>query len=126
MAEQRVPHALLQQRIRNRLIDYFEIASSLDLIASFGAFEIINMWDDLVVDPEFSDEPVFSPFERKAIQVIGEILSRCAAETEQDVFCASTLAKSQSWQQLRDAATAALSEFQKRGRFPNDTVEILT
>ncbi|HID03063.1 MAG TPA: hypothetical protein EYP18_07650, partial [Desulfobacterales bacterium] len=53
---------LLNQRIRNRIIEVLEITSSQSDLEKFGANEAVNMWEDWVDDERIKDyvEPVFT------------------------------------------------------------------
>jgi hypothetical protein len=113
---------LVQQRVRNRISEYFDLASSLEDIARFGAFEVINMWEDWVADPksDFFAEPVFSQLEQAAIRRFHAVWDHCADQTSEDIFDAQTLRELECWRGFRDAASSALKLFEHRGRFSED------
>lgn len=58
-----ISELLLQQRVRNRIIEHFDGATSFEGVAKIGAFEEIEMLIDWVqppLDAEFFSGPVFS------------------------------------------------------------------
>ncbi len=124
MADQ-ISKTLLQQRIRNRLIEYFEWASSFETIASFGAFETINSWEDWVHSSELSffHEPVFSPDEHDAITAFYKIWDAAAEATKEDVFDQAELRWRDPWVLFVETAAAALETFLQRGRFSEEEEE---
>ncbi len=40
-----VPWRLIQQRMRNRMIEYLDL--TYEVVSEFGAFETINRWEDV-------------------------------------------------------------------------------
>ena len=120
-----VSSLLVKQRIRNRIIENLEFASSFDQIAKTGAFEAINMWEDFVTGESFDyfDEPVFSILEQDAIRQFHVVWEECASQTKDDIFDARALEEIACWKNLQTIAASAVAVFQKRGRFSNDTLE---
>lgn len=112
---------LLQQRIRNRIIEYFDL--SYEEIAKFGAFEIINMWQDFVPegwDENFFKEPVFSKKEQAHIKQFCEIWGRTAEATPADIFDKETLQNSIDWSTFVSEAKKAHKLFEERGKFSEE------
>lgn len=118
-----VSSTLIQQRVRNRIVEYFEIASSFQEIGNFGAFEVIEMWEDWVnpADLTFLAEPVFSLPEQDTIRQFCVIWEVCASETEENIFDTDSLSKIDSWQIFRNAAASALNVFFIRGKFSENS-----
>ncbi len=113
---------LLQQRVRNRIADVLDQASSFEGIARFGAFEVINRWEDWVSKPkeDFFAEPVFSELEQAAIRRFHAIWDKCAEQTNEDTFDAHALSELEQWRAFRMAAESTLKLFEQRGRFSED------
>lgn len=117
-----ISNTLLQQRIRNRLIEYFD--TSLEEIASWGAFEVINQWEDIVPngwETAFFTEPVFSPEEQVRIRKFCSTWSLTADATSDNIFSIAELNSSPEWQAFLREAKSALGCFVKRGKFDEDT-----
>ena len=113
---------LLQQRVRNRMIDVLEIAASFEDIARWGTFEVINRWEDWYhgPDPAFFAEPVFSPEELRQIDVFTAAWDATPQIDEPQFFKSEEIHGLTHWQRFRAAAQEALSIFEKRGRFSED------
>jgi len=122
---------IVAQRIRNRIIDYFELASSFDKQLEYEhaapihvPHEIINQWEDW--NPESIanvGEPVFESHESEAIAAFSRIWNQVAEATPNPLPPLRELQQSSQWNVLRGAAEVALLVFLKRGRFPEE-VEI--
>ena len=116
---------LTQQRIRNRLIEYFDWAASFEDIAEMGAFETINSWEDWAdCDSSFFVEPVFSLSEQKEIRDFYTAWNAASDGTPKDIFDAKTLSDMECWREFRTAAEVALHVFQQRGKFSEDEKEV--
>ena len=116
---------LFQQRIRNGIIEYFDGAASFEEIAKFGAFEWINMWEDIVPEPfdvDFYSEPVFSRHELAAIEIFRSIWSDTSDATPEDVFAAHKLSQSRHWKKFVGTAKSNFDLFMQRGKFSNEKV----
>ena len=113
---------LLQQRVRNRMMDVLEIAASFENIARFGSYEVINRWGDWHHGPApaFYAEPVFSPEEVRQIIAFAVVLDEAAEIDEPQYFKPEQLYGLMHWRRLRAAAEEALAVFERRGRFPED------
>ncbi len=64
-----ISELLLNQRIRNRIIEVLEVYASVDDQKFFGTGEVVNMWEDWVDDKRLPGyrEPIFSKQEQLAI-----------------------------------------------------------
>lgn len=120
-----VSEILLKQRIRNRLIEYFGIASSYDDIAKFGAYETIEMLEDWISssDLTYFSEPVFSSEEQAELKNFYAAWETASDETKEDVFDSEILRKKHCWVSFREAAMSAQSIFLKRGHFSEEKEE---
>jgi len=112
---------LFQQRIRNRIIEYFDV--SFEEITKWGTDEIINMWEDIVPngwDEGFFCEPVFSQKEQTHIKRFCLIWERAAEATSENIFNINTLKGSLDWSEFVHEAQTALKLFEERGKLPEE------
>ena len=130
-ANERPSGRVVEQRIRNRVREYFEVASSYEAQRQYERdapiahvpYEVINQWDDWVKHDPREDShqlEVYSPDEVEAL---------CDYQAALDVACHAVsdnyppLDEVQSlpeWHQLRQAAGAALAVFARRGKLPEE------
>ena len=125
-----VSRIVLAQRIRNRIIEYLETASSFEEQLEYQAAapiafipaEMINQWEDWVHDPNdaFFAEPVFSPAEQDAIKAFNGVWDSVADDTPDPLPELSVLMETEPWQRLQEAAMRALEVFRRRGKFDED------
>ena len=112
---------LLQQRLRNRLIDYFD--TSFEEIAQWGTDEYINMWEDIMTDgwdEEFFSKPVFSHAEQMRLKRFCLIWDLTAKSTKQVIFKVKELQSHPEWIKFIYEANSAFDNFNERGMFSND------
>jgi len=114
------------RRVRNRIIEYLELASSFDaqrqLQASAPAMsaadEVLNQWEDWVT-PDWKQhftEPVFSAKERNGIAQFARVWSEIADGAPHPLPRLETLFATPNWQSLQRAAATLLAVFLLRGR----------
>jgi hypothetical protein len=117
------------QRIRNRIIEYLELASSFENQRQYQsvapvnvANEIINRWEDCVREPRDSGfaAPVFSAAEQEAVAQFHNIWIAVAANTPDSLPDLESLFTTAEWQRLRAAALLALHVFLARGKLSED------
>lgn len=127
---------VLLQGVRNRLIDYLEVAASFEAQMTFSeqspqvnvALEVLEQWADWV-GPEWQDDfisPVFSPDELLAIGLFQDVWLGCRGRLLQDFAELPVLAElfdHRDWRSLRVGAEMLLVFMMKRGRL-SETVEI--
>jgi hypothetical protein len=126
-AEDHIP-AAIEARIRNRIIEYLELAASFEAQVAYQArapvhvpHEVINQCRDWVPeDPaeRFSASPAFSYDELAAVTAYDALWNEVAAETPDPLPALSELQSSAAWRRLRDGARRALAVFAARGRLP--------
>ncbi len=125
---------LLRQRLRNNIIDYLELASSVDEQRSYERNvpiaqvpnEMINQWEDVVDARDFDwyCPPVFSPHENVALRQFHEIWNQVADETPNPMpDTIEALIGTEPWSRLISAAQLALAVFERRGRFDPEIEE---
>ena len=123
---------LVLQRVRNRIIEYLELAASYERQRTYQrnvpvnvVNEVINMWEDQV-QPNWRDwltAPVFSPAEQDAISYFCEVWTRVAEAIPDRWPELEKTIGTRDWEDLRHAAEQTVAVFADRGRFPEE-VEI--
>jgi len=110
-------HQLVEQRIRNRLVEWLEAAACAGETEDIG--ELVNQWSDWT-----NDEPVAERFGSAAFTPPElQALARVQADLEQ--FCRVTprllrLDDGADWSNVKASAVAALGVFSARGFLPED------
>ena len=120
-----ISRILLDQRIRNRIIEYLETASSYEEQLQYEANvpivhvpnEMINEWADYVdLDRDDYRGPVYSTEEKAAIIRFDGIWNQVIEETPEKMPSLETLLGSPPWEKLRIGAQEALDVFRLRGK----------
>jgi hypothetical protein len=131
MGERNISDRLLQQRIRNRIIEYLEVASSPDEqrdyerrvpVAQVPA-EMIEQWSDSVdaEDLDWYAPPVFSRHENEAIRRFHDVWLVVVEQLPDPLpFTIEALIGTPLWDRLVAAARTALTIFEKRGRLDEE------
>lgn len=120
-----ISRKLLYQRLRNRVIELLEVYSSVEGIASMGAFEMINMVDDWL-PLDFDEAPmVFSDKEKEVIAKFIRLVNSASDTTDEDTWDTEWFRASKEWVRLSEFAKVALIVFSERGRFSEETEETL-
>lgn len=115
-----ISRQLLYQRLRNRVIELFEILSAIEDIARLGAFETINTVYDLL-PLDYGEAPkVFSVQEKEAIAEFIELVESASDVTNEDVWDVEWFESSQEWARLAAFAKTAVTMFYVRGWFSED------
>lgn len=121
---------VIDQRVRNRVIEYLEWASSEQHQREYQAAapinvanEIFNQWEDWVRDETIDRfaSPVFSISELAAIRRFHLAWNLSADETPDVMPELHDFIGTPPWQRLRSAAESALQAFCLRGRFDEET-----
>ncbi|ALN90951.1 hypothetical protein [Lysobacter gummosus] len=117
---------IINQRIRNRIIEYLELAASFEEQSQYQAAapyvhipnEIINQWEDWVHADwrEYMTAPTFSHDEVDAIERFHTVWDAVAADTPDPLPSLKILFGTQQWQRLASAAAEASAVFRVRGR----------
>jgi len=113
---------LVLQRVRNRIIEYFELAADPQAQAQFGPNTIINYWQDWqdLLYASRLPEPVFSASEHSAMQAFDLAWHTAADTTSNPMPSIVELRGNPIWQLLTSSAASALAVFAVRGRLPED------
>ncbi|MGQ0844784.1 MAG: hypothetical protein ACT4QF_11675 [Sporichthyaceae bacterium] len=124
---------VVDRRVRNRVIEYLELASSFEGQREYAARapsyvdipnEVVNQWDDWVRPSDLDGEAaVYTAAEVQTMSSYLEALDRANAavvDSYPDLAHVQTLPE---WQALREAALDALAVFAVRGRLSEDVEE---
>ncbi|WP_342115534.1 CPCC family cysteine-rich protein [Pseudoduganella sp. OTU4001] len=114
------------RRVRNRIIEYLELASSFEAQrrlqdaapAMSAPDEVLNQWEDWVT-PDWKQqfvEPVFSAEERNGIAQFAGVWRGIANGAPHPLPRLEVLFATPNWQSLQRAAAALLAVFLLRGR----------
>lgn len=124
---------LVEQRIRNRIIEYLRVASSFEEQREYQRNapiahvpnEMINQWEDWVpVDPRGREQSdVYSNAEMAALGDFHAVWNDVATRTPNPLPRIDETLALPEWEELRRAAASALAVFEERGTFSED-VEI--
>lgn len=121
-----ISRTLLDQRLRNRVIELLELCASFEDIATLGAFEVINMIDDwLPLESDkalnvFETSKVFSENEKQATAQFFKLMENAAEVTDQDCWDVAWFESSSEWVELSKFSKETLEIFAKRGRFSEE------
>ncbi len=121
---------LVAQRVRNRIIEYWQTASSFEAQLEYEAAvpivhvpkEMINEWEDWVQSdhPEWYVEPVYSLAEQVAIRDFHTVWQSVLNDTPDTLPPLSDLIGTEPWERLRAGAERALTVFDLRGKFDEE------
>jgi len=128
---ERPSRRVVDQRIRNRVIEYFEVAASFeaqrkcerDIPIVHVPYEVISEWKDWVwKDPrQDSDLPgIYTQEEFQALcdyQVVWEVATKAVPDDFPSLAQVQALP---DWGKLRSTAESALAVFGRRGKMPED------
>jgi hypothetical protein len=122
---------VIEQRIRNRVIEYLDLARSYDAQRDYEQrvpianvpYEVINMWED-----NFPRDPrehanvldVFSSDEIAAIRRFHEVWNAAAGAVPENFPSLTEVQALPEWDHLRRAAESASEVFGRRGPMPED------
>jgi hypothetical protein len=134
MHESGVSDRVVQQRIRNRVIDYLQLASSFEEQREYAAtapvnipYEVINQWEDWVSeDPRTAEEhsDVYSGEEIEALGRVHTVWEAAAAQLPDDYPSILEAQALPAWEALRVEAENALAVFMQHGRMPEDIEQV--
>jgi hypothetical protein len=117
---EKISGQLLYQRMRNRVIELLDLYSSLEDVAKFGAFEVLEMVDDwLPLDYEKGPQ-VFSVSEQDVISSFLKLKETASDCTVNDVWDVRWFEKSEEWSNISKFAMQSHALFMVRGRFSEE------
>jgi hypothetical protein len=122
---------VVDQRIRNRIIECLELAASYDDQLAYETsvpfvnvpYEVINGWEDWVPPPPrtlVNDLSVFSTAELQAIDDFRPAWDAAGDAIGDDHPSVRDVQAMPEWSELRQRAEAALTVFRDRGKLPED------
>lgn len=122
---------IVQQRIRNRIMEYLEIAASFseqrryaDLVPQVNVpYEVINQWQDWVPSGTFEGDAssgAFSDDEIAALVTYGEVWHETADSIPDDYPSIELVQSLVPWQRLRSQAKETLRVLEIRGHFQEE------
>ena len=122
---------MVEQRIRNRVIEYFDLAASFGEQRQYERavpfvnvpYEVINMWEDNFPKDPSKDSNllvVYSPDEVKAIRNFHVVWDVAADAVPTNYPTLAEVQALPAWEQLRHAAAFAREVFARRGTMPED------
>ena len=122
---------LIEQRVRNRIIEYLELASSFedqrryehDVPIAHVPYEVINQWGDQVWkhpsrNPHNLD--IYDAAEVEALVRYQEVLEAVTRAVPDDYPPLREVQTMPEWRLLRDTAEQTLGVLMRRGKFPED------
>jgi hypothetical protein len=130
MCGNELPARVIEQRVRNRIIEYLSLAASFQQQRAYQASvpaisvpnEVINQWQDWVSEQSFPGfgPPVFTSNELAALAAFGRAWEQVARNTPSPLPPVDETVALPQWEHLRAAAEAAREVFEQRGRLPED------
>lgn len=131
MEDPKPSRRVVSQRIRNRIIEYFDLVASYEAQVEYEQrvpfvnipYEVINQWEDSV--PPLPNAPVdhldvFSAEELREIDLFRSVWDAAADAIGKDFPSLAFVQSLPEWNRLRERAMTAGSVFQKRGLLPED------
>jgi len=117
-----VDSAIVKQRIRNRQIEWLEMAVVPEDTASMGWYEFVELWDDVSAKTCFLcvTEPDFTKDEMSQLERIEELVTALADDPSKDSRDPEWLERNEFYDALRSQARIALLEFMKRGKLDEE------
>ena len=118
---------VVEQRVRNRVIEYLELAASFEeqvkyeqrASIAYVPSEVINQWQDWVWDVH-KPLSVYSEAEAAAMVTYEAVMEEANRATGDGWPSVREVQALPEWQAMRDAAQQALAVFMRRGFMPED------
>ncbi|QKE85100.1 hypothetical protein [Arthrobacter sp. NEB 688] len=122
---------IIEQRVRNRLIEYFQLASSYAAQAEYEhaappfvyvPHEVIEQWGDWVhhLDVVLDTSQVYTDEERGVLREFQRVWESAADAVGGDYPSLAAVQEIPAWETMRREAESALSVFSRRGRLPEE------
>lgn len=122
---------VVEQRIRNRIIEYLELAGSFEAQREYDRaapihvpYEVINQWQDWIPSLPWDLSDVYSAAEIEALENVQRVWADAADAVPDDYPTLDSVQRLPAWQRLRDEACAALEIFARRGRLSEDRIDL--
>ena len=131
MDESQPSERVVEQRIRNQIIEYFELAASYDEQLAYEKnvpiahvpYEVIDQWTDCVPAGTLKavkDPSVFSTSELHELHDFQLVWASTASAVPDDYPLLRDVQALPAWDRLRQQAERALRVFEVRGKLPED------
>lgn len=131
MSSERPSERVIEQRVRNRIIEHLELASSFEVQQAYQAevpfvnvpYEVINGWEDWVRPgswPLSGPSGALTDDEVDAVRTFTNVWDAVADEIPDDYPRLAEVQAMEAWNRLRDAAVVALAVFASRGPLSED------
>ena len=122
---------LVEQRMRNRLMEYLDLAASYEEQQAYEAavpmvhvpYEVINKWEDSFpngLERGLEQSSVYPAQEADALQRVRHAWEAAAQAIPDDYPPLRDAQALPQWEQLREAAASALAVFEQTGRLSED------
>ena len=113
------PPQVIDQRVRNRLIEYLEMISEYDSSPpEFDLNETLNQWEDWTPQPwneRFFPKPTFTPEETKALKSVNESWIELCESTPANISDEPAVTKTSAWTDFTEKSKLALEIMSQRG-----------
>jgi hypothetical protein len=121
---------VLLQRVRNRIIEYLEVAASFEVQRKYQDHapnvsvpnEVINQWEDWVSPTWEAElvEPVFTSDEGGGIKEFYAAWNKAIQQTPNPLPALEVLSQIPAWEALRNAAEKLGETFNRRGKLSEE------
>ncbi|WP_345267345.1 hypothetical protein [Nocardioides nanhaiensis] len=123
---------LIEQRIRNRIIEYLGLAASFEAQREYERevpiahipYEVINQWEDQVrTNPRENpyNTDIYDHAEVEALSSFQAVWDSVAAAVPENYPALAEVQAMPEWTLLRESAEDALGVLMRRGKFPEDS-----
>jgi hypothetical protein len=122
---------VVEQRIRNRVLEYFDLAASFERQREYEQaapiahvpYEVINQWGDNFprgLQRDLERSSVYSADEIAALRHFEKVLGSTCRAVPDDYPTLAEVQALPAWEELRQAAESAHNVFARRGKMPED------
>ena len=117
---------VVEQRIRNRLIEYLEMLITYEAgPRTVDLNEVINQWEDWNPPAHSQDsqfpEPTYTRSEAALLSLVAEAWEAFCVATPQNISSLSEVVRAPQWRSLVAAADSALHELLRRGKLSEES-----
>lgn len=121
MSDTGVSRKVVEQRVRNRLIEWLEVLTSYEANPPpFDLNELINQWDDWSLRESSYAADVYSATEVEHLALVAAALEEFCKATPPSISVEADALVRPKWTTLVLAGRSALSELHLRGRLSED------
>ena len=121
MSDTGVSRKVVEQRVRNRLIEWLEVLTSYEADPPpFDLNELINQWDDWSLRESSYAADVYSATEVEHLSLVAAALEAFCKATPPSISMEADELVKPEWTKLVLAGRSALGELHLRGRLSED------